>query len=546
MLHLSLMILSPLSSDESFSAVTRDRPRARLLDSHRRRGIIKPRLLNAVALHRAAELVQVVALRRAAEIAAAPLHVAIEINATVDRWAGRRQMNDVTRRRLVNGLKLIKCASGAANPYLLAPCYSLPDDRDPRCAWSAPPAAPASVLPTPEVIARAVELAKSQHLTLDREASQEYHCTVPAELEKGSSCARRIRGGDLYRAWLVDPAAMEYAQPPIGTNIELPDSFAGEAWMGPADVLGMFSADGCFLYSAQGDSRMQMHADIQSKCTADSATLLVAARRCVGVGRVALSGNSHLGYYTTITWAMGSGALPFLAAHWQLGGTKAAQLQLANLALTEARVGMGRKLDGEERSAATDARNVLIAGLRRGKDPTEDAARVCEFHSGLFLDMGKDDFFSFLTFFFEGDGSVSETRGRPSIVFFAIGRRLPRGSECHTAAPRLRAPTGLPEGGGERERDSSRKDAHCLAGTSAGGCVPPTGEGDAQDLHQPRLWGVQEGQRSQPHRRPVPGSKLESNVIADTSSSNSLSHFPPMPGPLTERIRATNGGPRGG
>ena len=417
MLHFSLMILSPLSSDESFCAVTRGRPRARLLDSHRRRAIIKPRLLNAVALHRAAELVQVVALRRAAEIAAAPLHVAIEINATVDRWAGRRQMNDVTRRRLVNGLKLIKCASGAANPYLLAPCYSLPDDRDPRCAWSAPPAAPASVQPTPEVIARAVQLAKSEHLTLDREASQEYHCTVPAELEKGSSCARRIRGGDLYSAWLVDPAAMAYAQPPIGTSITMPDSFAGEARMGPADVLGLFSADGSFGCYAVGDFGVGMNAVIMGECTADLATLLVAAKRCVGVGRVALSGGRHLGYYATITWEMGAGAVPFLAAHWQMGGTKAAQLQLANLALTEARVGMGRKLDGEERSAATDARNVLIAGLRRGKDPTEDAARVCEFHSGLFLDMGKDDFFSFLTFFFEGDGCVRENRGQPRIVF---------------------------------------------------------------------------------------------------------------------------------
>ena len=529
--------LSPrhMPPDESFCVVTLSRPRAQLLDDFRRRAIVKRTivkpLLDAANLHRAAELVRVVAVRRAVE-------------RTVVRWTSRLYMNEITRRRLTSGLMMIEGAPRAVNPYILAPCYDLPIAINQRCVWT-PPAAPAISPPHPMAVWDAVELAKSEHLTLDREASQEYHCTVPAELEKGSSCARRIRGGDLYRAWLVDPAAMEYAQPPIGTNIELPDSFAGEAWMGPADVLGMFSADGCFLYSAQGDSRMQMHADIQSKCTADSATLLVAARRCVGVGRVALSGNSHLGYYTTITWAMGSGALPFLAAHWQLGGTKAAQLQLANLALTEARVGMGQGVDRED-SAATDARDVLVAGLRQGKDPTEDAARVCEFHSGLFLDMGKDDFFSFLTFFFEGDGSVSETRGRPSIVFFAIGRRLPRGSECHTAAPRLRAPTGLPEGGGERERDSSRKDAHCLAGTSAGGCVPPTGEGDAQDLHQPRLWGVQEGQRSQPHRRPVPGSKLESNVIADTSSSNSLSHFPPMPGPLTERIRATNGGPRGG
>ena len=158
-----------MASDESFCGWMLGRPRAQLLDPSRRRAIVKRSvLLDAVNMHRAAELVQVVALRRAVEIAAAPLHVAIEITATVDRWAGRRKMSDVTRTRLVNGLKLIKCASAAANPYLLAPCYSLPDELDPRCAWTAPPAAPASVPPTPEAIAQAVELARSMHLTLHR------------------------------------------------------------------------------------------------------------------------------------------------------------------------------------------------------------------------------------------------------------------------------------------------------------------------------------------------------------------------------------------
>jgi len=415
MLHFSLMILSPLhiSSDESFCVVTLSRPRAQLLDDFRRRAIVKRTivkpLLDAANLHRAAELVRVVAVRRAVE-------------RTVVRWTSRLYMNEITRRRLTSGLMMIEGAPRAVNPYILAPCYDLPIAINQRCVWT-PPAAPAISPPHPMAVWDAVELAKSEHLTLDREASQEYRCTVPAELEKGSACARRIRGGDLYHAWLVDPAAMEYAQPPIGTSIELPDSFAGEARMVPADVLGLFSADGSFGCYAQGDFGVAIIAAIKGKCTADLATLLVAAKRCVGVGRVELTGDGHLGYYATITWKIGASALPFLALHWQLGGTKAAQLQLANLALTEARVGVGRKLDGEDRSAATEARNVLMAGLRRGKDPTEDAAQVCEFHSRLFLDMGQDDFFSFLTFFFEGDGCVSYCSGQPPTIRFAQSNR---------------------------------------------------------------------------------------------------------------------------
>ena len=124
----------------------------------------------------------------------------------------------------------------------------------------------------------------------------------------------------------------------------------------------------------------------------------------------------HLGYYVKVVYkARNNTILRFLATHWKFGGVKARQLQLANLALREAKLGLGEG-NGiawyEGTQLQYDARNVLFAVLKQLKsaDAVKSTSANVAWYGGLFAAMSADEFVAMVTFFLEGDGGAGKYR----------------------------------------------------------------------------------------------------------------------------------------
>ena len=313
------------------------------------------------------------------------------------------------------GQQLLETAPRAALPYELAPCYSYTGPgacvqpvQGPSVA-SAPP-------PSAEAVSAAVRLAEASHLDLTRHAAKEYHCVVPKELQKGKGDASRMAGGQLYETWKLHPEAAGWAQPVMGAPVLLDmKRCAGTARLSPHAALGFFSADGCFSLTFAGDYSVKVNIVISCKCSADAVQMIACVAMCIGgASTVRIDGTTHLGYYSEVRFSTYSrSALHFFACHWQKGGTKAKQMQLACLALNEARLGLGRgrggsKVSAQERQAVMDARNVLVVAMSNGKAPTDDPVADRAFHVNLFSKFSRAEFFTWLMGFFEGDGSARQ------------------------------------------------------------------------------------------------------------------------------------------
>ena len=309
--------------------------------------------------------------------------------------------------------------------------YRLPPDSPYFCprviAWE-PPVRRHSVASalSAEAISAAVQLSKDGHLSLTRRAEDEYCCKVPEKLQTGKDASRMV-DGELHRAWQLDPQAAAWAQPAFGCPVELDTRHcAGTARVSAHDILGFFSADGCYAASMapkhKGGMSVATAFQIECKCSAESVQLLAALAVYIGDGRVCIKASKHLGYYSLVSYRAASGvALRFFAHNWEKGGTKAEQLQLANLALGEARLGRGRGQDNrfspDERPAILDARHVYVSALKRGKGPIHDPVVDRAFHFELFSKMSHVDFFQWLMGFWEGDGSV-DNRLATSVLRF--------------------------------------------------------------------------------------------------------------------------------
>ena len=155
-----------------------------------------------------------------------------------------------------------------------------------------------------------------------------------------------------------------------------------------------------------------------------SIQLLVALKVAVGTGSVCILACRHLGYYVKVIYKAADNAiLRFLATHWHLGGVKARQLQLANLALREAKLGLGVGCGiawNKGTQLQYDARNVLFAVMKRLKsaDAVKSTSANVAWYGGLFAAMSADEFVAMVTFFFEGDGGAGIPDGYFRISFY--------------------------------------------------------------------------------------------------------------------------------
>ena len=316
------------------------------------------------------------------------------------------QLESSSEQRLVDGLKRIATVPQTAQPYMLAPGYRCPT----TCTLVPGASGRASFWPSKANIMAAAALAESRYIVLEkRKRGARYSCSVPEELQAGADPSR-ARDGNLHRAWQMSADAAGYAQPALGPNgsVILDRRCAGMAKLEYDDVMGIFAADGCFSASFQGDFCVIPHLVIKMQCCRDAVQLLACVQACIGAGTVIIRASNHLGYYVEVSWECGgAGALAFFAHYWRRGGTKAKQLQLCHLGLA---LGTMPKR-AEHRAAAIAARNVFVAALKCGKAPILDAGKAFLFYRSLFHAYSRAEFFSWVTFFFEGDGSCTWKKG---------------------------------------------------------------------------------------------------------------------------------------
>ncbi|KAK7237625.1 beta-1,6-glucosyl hydrolase [Aureococcus anophagefferens] len=328
------------------------------------------------------------------------------------------------RRDLGNEL----AASRPAVPggYDAAPSFGLPPGGDDATQWTPTPLLRVvRVVRSATVEAAAVAAAAAAFIPLVRTKARRYKVDVPEELTQEKGDARRGKGGALWQVWMTCVAAAALAQPRLGSGgICLPDWFAGTVRLKPVDVLGLICADGSFYVTVSGVFGMASRLMIEAVLSVHSIQLLVALKNAIGTGSVHILACRHLGYYVKVVYkASDSTMLRFLATHWHLGGVKARQLQLANLALREAKLCLGRGYGiawHEGTQLQYDARNVLFAVLKRLKsaDAVKSTSANVAWYGGLFAAMTADQFVAMVTFFFEGDGGSYISDGKFCIGFF--------------------------------------------------------------------------------------------------------------------------------
>ncbi|KAH8064811.1 hypothetical protein JL722_1696 [Aureococcus anophagefferens] len=327
------------------------------------------------------------------------------------------------RRDLGNEL----AASRPAVPggYDAAPSFGLPPGGDDATQWTPTPLLRVvRVVRSATVEAAAVAAAAAAFIPLVRTKARRYKVDVPEELTQEKGDARRGKGGALWQVWMTCVAAAALAQPRLGSGgICLPDWFAGTVRLKPVDVLGLICADGSFYVTVSGVFGMASRLMIEAVLSVHSIQLLVALKNAIGTGSVHILACRHLGYYVKVVYkASDSTMLRFLATHWHLGGVKARQLQLANLALREAKLCLGRGYGiawHEGTQLQYDARNVLFEVLKRlSADAVKSTSANAAWYGGLFAAMTADQFVAMVTFFFEGDGGSYISDGKFCIGFF--------------------------------------------------------------------------------------------------------------------------------